>query len=325
MLKQGPALLAVAAAIATPAAHALEFEVNDKTRFWINGTLEPSYTSVTDSNGDTQSEFTDNDSELQFEGEHKWNDRVTGFFHIEYEWNFDEEDDTGIDDLDSAWIGIKGPYGTVRAGTSDTLYEDELAELLDEFENAEVTDEADGDDGSGEGNQVRYYSPDFNGFSFAVEAKIEGDAEGTVPGESGEGFTLVGRYDAANWGLVIANDDRGAAVSGGEFVEENTTGVGGYYEIGHFHFAARYADESNPGNNTDVEYAGVLGSYDYGPGSVNLAVQDVSPDQGDSFTEVAANVKHDVFDNLRLFVEIGRFDRANDAGDRAEVGAIYSF
>ncbi len=324
--------IAVAAIAGSAPALAAGFEINDRTTLSIGGTLEPSFVSATDATGDSQSEFTDNDSELRFNGEHRWTERATGFFHIEYEWNFDEGGSgQGVDDLDSAWIGVKGDLGMVRAGTSDTLYEDEVTELLDAFENAELSDEADADDGSGEGNQIRYVSPDFGGFSVAAELKHEGDAEGTVAGESGTGIALAGRYDADTWGVVAGLDDRGAATQANpntgakEFVEETTAGVGGYFDLDAFHFAARFASESNSAANSDVEYAGVLGSYDYGDGSVNLGLQDVSPDSGPSRTEVAANVKHDLFDNLRGFVEIGRFDRPNDADDRVEIGAIYSF
>ncbi|MDZ7829018.1 MAG: porin [Halofilum sp. (in: g-proteobacteria)] len=328
MMKKSLIALAVGTAVAAPAAHAVDFEMGD-TKFSVGGTLEPSFESFNDASGDSVSQFTDNDSTLEFDFEHVLDDNLSAYGHIEYEFNFDESGSNagGLDDLDSAELGFVGNFGTVQLGTYDTLYEDELAELLDEFENAEVSDEADGDDGSGEGNQITYWSPGYGdgGFSFAAEIKHEGEAEGTVAGDSGTGITLVGRFDMDNWGIVVGNDDRGAATAGGDFVEENTTGIGGYYTINDFEIRARYADEANPGNNSDVEYVGVLGSYDYGPGSFNVAVQDVSPDQGNSFTELAANVKHDLYDNLRVFFEIGQFDRQNDAGDRVELGAIYSW
>lgn len=327
MMKKSLIALAVSTAVAAPAARAVDFEMGD-TKFSVGGTLEPSFESFNDGNGDSVSQFTDNDSTLEFDFEHQLDDSLSAYGHIEYEFNFDEDSNAGgLDDLDSAELGFEGNFGTVQLGTYDTLYEDELAELLDEFENAEVSDEADGDDGSGEGNQVTYWTPGYGdgGFSFAAELKHEGEAEGTVAGESGTGITLVGRYDMDNWGIVVGADDRGAATDANGFVEETTTGIGGYFDVNEFHFAARYASESNPGNNADVEYAGVLGSYDYGPGSFNLALQDVSPDQGNSFTEVAANVKHDLYDNLRVFFEIGRFDRQDDVGDRTEIGMIYSW
>jgi len=331
MIRKSLIALAVSTAVTAPAAHAVDFEISEETRFSISGTLEPSYQNFTDSTGDDVSEFADNDSTLQFDGTHAWNQNTTGFFHVEYEWQFDESNNNGVDSLDSAWIGMKGDLGTLRLGTSDPLYEDQLPELLDKFENAELDNEAEGTAGSGEGNQIRYMTPRFGGFSAGVELKVEGDAEGTVANESGTGIAVTASYEADNWGVVAGADDRGADTQENpntgatEFVDETTAGIGGWFDIADFHFAARFASESNSGSNNDIEYTGALGSYDYGPGSVNLAVQDVSPDTGDSRTQVAANVLHDVFDNLRVFVEVGRFDRQNDVGDRSEIGAIYSF
>jgi len=68
-----------------------------------------------------------------------------------------------------------------------------------------------------------------------------------------------------------------------------------------------------------------MGGYNYGAGDVYLGVQDVSPDQGDSSTEVAAIVKHGLYSNLDVFVNVARYDRQNYAGDLTEIGAIYSF
>ena len=340
MTKKTLIALAVSAAVAAPAAQAAEFQLGEKTTINIGGTIEPVYQSVEDGTGDTDSQFTDNDSTLQFDGEHAWNANTTGFFHIEYEWNFDEGGGNGgVDNLDSAYIGIKGDLGMIRAGTSDTLYEDNVAELIDEFENGTLTEEADADGGAGEGNQVRYVSPSFGGFSFGAEVKIEGDGEGLINQANGDDFddgatalSFMARYDADNWGVVAGLDDRGATpidTDGNgvtdEYNDEPTAGFGGYFNAGPFSLNARYAAESNPGNNNDVDYIGAMGGFDYGSGDVYVGVQEVDPDTGNSFTEVAAIVKHGLFDNLDVFAAFNRLDRPNDAGDITEVGAIYSF
>jgi len=319
--------------VAAPAAHAVEFEIGEDTTFSLGGTLEPVYRSVTDPSGESDSELGNNDSTLEFNGEHQWTERTTGFFHAEYEWDFDEEDG-GIDDLDSAWIGMRGDLGMIRTGTSDTLYEDNVAELIDDFENGTLEEEEDG----GEGNQIRYVTPDFGGFSAGIETRIEGDGEDNFdadavdPDDSAVGVSIMARYDAANWGAVVGADDRGASYidtdgdPGNEaFDDETTAGVGGYFEIAPVRLSARVASESNRGNDNGVEYAGLMGSYNYGPGSVHVGVQDVSPDQGNSRTELAAIITHGLYDNLDVFAAIARYDQQNDNGDLNEIGAIYSF
>lgn len=335
MIQKTLIALAVSAAVTAPAAQAAEFQVDENTTINVGGTVEPVYQSVNDSNGDSESEFADNDSTFQIDGEHMWNENTTGFFHIEYEWDTDEEGGNGVDSLDSAWIGMKGDLGMIRAGTSDTLYEDNIAELVDDFENGPLTEEADG----GEGDQIRYVSPSFGGFSIGAEARIRGDGEDVIEqtngddfGDGATGLSFVARYDASNWGVVAGVDDRGATAvdtdnSGqtDQYNDESTSGVGGYFEISNFRLAARYTSESNEGNDNDVEYTGTMGSYDYGNGIVHIGVQDVSPDQGDSFTEFAGIVRHDLYDNLELFAAVAQYDRPNDAGDLTEVGAIYSF
>ena len=320
--------LAVSAAVAAPAAQAVEFDIGEDTTIGVGGTLEPIYTSVNDANGDSASEFGDNDSTLQFDGEHRWNANTTGFFHIEYEWNFDE-DVGGVDDLESAWLGAEGDFGMVRLGTYDTLYENNVAELIDEFEVAALTEEEDG----GEGDQITYVSPRFGGFQFGAEARVVGDGEDdNATGDSGTGVSLMARYDMDNWGVVAGVDDRGAITVDtdndgvdDDFNDESTAGFGGWVGFGAFTVSARFAAESSRGDDNDVEYAGLMGGSDYGAGEVFVGVQDVSPDQGDSRTEFSAIVKHALYDNLDVFVEIGQFDKANDADDVTAVGAIYSF
>ena len=334
MMKKSLIAAAVAAAVTAPAAHAVEFELGDDTKFAIEGTVEPAYVSTKDATGDSQSELEDNDSTLQFTGEHAFGAGTTGFFHLEYEYDANEAGG-GLNSTDSAWMGLEGGFGMIRTGSYDTLLENNLHELIDPFEYASVSEEADG----GEGDQITYMSPSFGGFQVGLEARHQGDGEssnfggdGGDAGDAGTGVSAVARYSADNWGVVAGTDSRGAVLvdldgdgDNDEYDDEPTTGFGGWFDIGPVHLAARYATESNRGSNNDVEYAGAGASYSYGPGDIHLVVQDVSPDQGSSFTEVGLGVMHGLYDNLSLFAEVGRFDRRNDAGDVTAVGAIYEF
>lgn len=323
MMKKSMISLAIAAAVSAPTAHAVTFDVGDDTKFTVFGKVESAYVNRTNAAGEDQDALEDIDSEFGFKGEHRFDDSVTGYWHQEFEF---DPVDGAQPEIDSVYFGLKGAFGDIAVGTHDTLYENELAEIMDEFDVAEATEEAD----SGEGDQITYYSPAINGLMFAAEARINGEADSGT-GESGTGLAAVVGYDADLWGLRAGFDNRGAAVSSisGDFEEETTAGVGGWYGFGNgFEVAARYGLQSNVSGDPEgdeTEFLGIRGKYDYGAGYVNLTVQDISPDQGDSRTETLFSFHHDLYRNLELLVEAGRYDKLNDEDDVVALGAIYSF
>lgn len=321
MMKKSLIALAVSTAVAAPVARAVTFEVADGTKFTLYGNIESAYTQRTDAAGDELDALEDIDSQFGFKGEHQLNESTTGFFRAEFE--FDPVDGSQAE-IDETFFGIEGNFGTAMVGTHDTLYEDEIAELLDEYELGGPTEEDDG----GEGDQITYFSPDMNGLSFAAEVRINGERDSGID-DSGTGVAAVIGYAADMWGVRLGFDNRGAAVSGSEFEDETTTGLGGWYGLDNgLEFAGRFAIQNNVSGDSEgnsTEYVGGRASYDYGNGSVNLVLQDISPDTGDSRTETIFGVRHDVYDQLELLFELGRYDLVNDEDDYVGAGAIYSF
>ncbi|MDZ7747431.1 MAG: porin [Halofilum sp. (in: g-proteobacteria)] len=156
-----------------------DIDVGENASFAIEGTVEPAYVDSTDNSGQSTAQLEDNDSTLQIEGEHRFDGNTRAFFHLEYQYDSNETSG-GINSTDSAWVGLAGDFGMVRTGTYDTLLENNMHELIDPFEYASVSEEADG----GEGDQITYMSPGFgSGFSFGVELRVKGDGEGEI-GES---------------------------------------------------------------------------------------------------------------------------------------------
>lgn len=316
---------AIAAALATiagsPAVQAAEIQLSDEALLEIYGTVEPLVINETDAAGDSTTEFADNDSQIGFDADYRFSDSISGFGRAEFEYDADEENDDGLASVDEAYFGLNGGFGSIKFGTSDTLYEDEVGEMLDLFETVSPSEPRN----NGEGNQVTYFSPSFGGFSFGAEARFLGEGEDENPSGSSEtGVELVGRYDTENWGLVAGYSDGGTAASGGTLVDESSIGVGGHVGFGNIEFSAIYATQDEPGGDSTDRLGAGLG-YNYGSGNVYVAVQDVSPDGADSRTELAAGVYHDLYDNLMVFAEAGQFDNANDAGDIVAVGAIFKF
>lgn len=319
MYRKTAIALAIGAAIA-PTANAADFQINDTTTLSVYGTVEPQFINETDAAGESATEFADNDSTLGFEGEHQLNDAMSGYFRAEFEWDVDEAGD-GIDTTDKAYFGLKGGFGNIRFGTNDTLFEDEVGELLDEFENVSPSEPANNE----EGNQITYFSPSFGGFSFAAEARFVGENEDeNVTGSSETGIEVTGSYDADNWGLVAGYSDGSTRPGGAGFVDEATIGGGGYVKFGAVEVRGIYATQDEADGSSTDRLGGIVG-YDYGGGDVYFAVQDVSPDAGSSRTEIAAGVYHNLYKNLQVFVEYGTFDNVNDEGDIIAGGAIYKF
>lgn len=357
MMKKTASALAAAALLGTGAASAATFQINDDTALSVYGNLQLKYntTDFVQDDGSTEdsSSFTDNGSTIGFAAEHQFDNGLTGYGRAEFEHNADEaKSSNGLDTGDQAYLGLRGDFGAVQAGSWDGIYADAIYDLIDPFESASLDSES----ATAEGDQIAYFSPNFNGFSFEVQARVRGDAENVgddftnlddpsndaqAAEESDEevGFAAVAKYTADNWAVHAGYDDRGANELGvdpatGEVVfdDEPTYGIGGAYDFGQFTLSGRYAleelrDEADAGD--DVAYYGVLGSFDYGQGAIYGGVQEVDPDEGDSKTQFSVGANYEIGSNLYVFAEYGDRDEPDSAvgadDSLYEVGAVYSF
>ena len=324
---------------AAPAAQAVDFSPEEGislkgTTFSIYGTVEPKLITETNGNGDDSTELDDEDSTLGFAVESRFSDSVTGFAQIELEYSSDDNSN-GFDSQDSAFLGLKGDFGKVQAGNFDSVYEDLIIDATEVAEDAEITDEA----VAGENNQIAYYSPNWNGFSFRTQARIQGRDEGPDNENSNEvGLAIAGGYTGDNWGLYAGYDDRkanstteysdGSAIGNDVYVGENTYGVSGIYGIGQLEFGAKYAIQDNLDGDPageDTTFTALRGTFTQGRSEFYGAVQRVEEDAGNERDEVTIGASHQLYSALSVWAEAGQYDRAQDEGDHYQVGAIYSF
>lgn len=337
MKKLSTTALVIAAGLVS-SAHAAEFDVTDNTTIGLYGAFEPILYSETDASGESRSDFGDNGSIIGVSGEQRLDNGLTLFGVAEFEFLSDSSDNDFV--LDVGYLGVKGAFGRVQAGNFDSVYEDLIIDATEVAELAEITDEP----FASEDNQIAYYSPSFNGFSFRTQVRYIGDADSNaIAGQDSAevGFSLAGGYSADNWGVYAGYDDRGSEVVdqydangnviGQDYADNGTYGVSGIYGIGPVELAAKYAIqdlEDNDPAGDDITYAALRGTVTYGPGDVYAAVQEVMHDNDDVVadrTEFTVGVSHGVTDQLNLWAEAGYFDRENDEGDIMGVGAIYEF
>jgi len=330
---------AVAASLAASSAQAVEFSADEglsiaeNTTFELYGTVEPKVISEKNGNGDSSTELADEDSTLGFAFETRLSDSVTGYGQLELEYESDDGGGSGFDGQDSAFLGIKGDFGKIQAGNFDGVYEDLIIDATEVAEDAEISDEA----VASEDNQIAYYSPDWNGFSFRTQARIQGRDEGPANEDSNEvGLSVAGGYTGDNFGLYAGYDDRGAETgtdSGGNtvYVGENTYGVSGIFGVGQFEMGAKYSIQENLDGDPagdETTFTALRGTFTQGRTEFYGAAQRVSPDdettvkERDEFT---LGVSHKLYEPLSLWAEAGWYDKENDADDNVMVGAIYSF
>ncbi|MFO7786657.1 MAG: porin, partial [Halospina sp.] len=335
---------AIAATLAAPSAQALEFTADEglslaeNTTFNLYGTVEPKVISEKNGDGDASTELDDEDSTLGFAFETRVSNAVTAFGQVELEYKSDDNSD-GLDNQDSAFLGVKGDFGKVQAGNFDSVYEDLIIDATEVAEDAEISDEA----FAGENNQIAYYSPDWNGFSFRTQARIQGRDEGPASEDSNEvGLSIAGGYTGNNWGLYAGYDDRAAdttdevydangnqlyvddngdlvTTDNGDplkgYVGENTYGVSGIYGIGQFEFGAKYSIQDNLDGDPagdETTFTALRGTFSQGPTEYYGAVQRVDEDAADERDEITLGVSHQLYEPLSIWAEAGQYDRVED-------------
>jgi predicted porin len=331
----------------------MEFEPGEGTTVGVYAGFEPSIKSVTNGNGDSETEYTDEGSIIGLSGEHRINDSITVFAFGEFEFLSDDTDPSFT--FDEGAFGFKGDWGKIQGGGFDSVYEDLIVDATEIAEIAEISDETLAE----EDNLIAYYSPSFNGFSFRTQIRFAGDGDAIA--ESGQdstelGFAIAGGYTADNWGVYAGYDDLNTNLAtaqdaqfstltgtGGEtievktsdavakFVNGETYGLAGTFAIGPAEFAAKYAETSFDNADEfdaaleDTTRAAIRGMFDYGSGKLYAAAQEVDPDNSEDRTEFTVGADYKPISNLKLYSEAGWFDRNNDAGDLVGVGAIYEF
>ncbi|SNY98861.1 porin [Halomonas sp. hl-4] len=326
--------LVAAVAAATTTAQAETFEVSDKTTLSLFGAIELKYNTadeISDTDGSTESSsgYEDNGSSIGFGAVHRFDNGMSGYAEIEFEHDANESGGEVL--TDKAFAGLIGDFGEVRAGRFDSIYTNAFYDLVDPFETASLSEESVME----EDNLIAYFSPDFNGFTFELQARVRGDRE-SDSGEDETGLAGVVKYSADNWAVHAGVDDRGAEeqeVNGEWVTEEPVYGLGASVALTEtLDAAARMSVQENlegSSEGDDTTFYGASLNYNYGQGSVYGAMQQVDPDEGDDRTEFAAGVNYDVVENLVVYSEYGSYDPADDAvGDidtQFEVGAIYEF
>lgn len=337
LVKRVGSMLLVTAAGVTGGVQAHEWQINEDTSFSVGGSIEIAYINEQRVDGNTGKvdgvrELIDNGSTLAFSGEHTFYRELTAFFHAEFEFKGDEAEGGPAFETDEAYFGVRGNFGTVQIGDWDGVYEDNVEDLLDVFEVSEPTNSEDFRTGE-VGDAIAYMSPEYKGFSFAVQAFLKGEGEGEnfdndSGAEDGQAFQAVIKYETDTYGVYLGYDNNGLDHGG-----DGTFGIGASLDLDSWTFAAKIesvGEDSDPVSKLDAEgymLYGMAVSYDYGPGNITGAINQVEPGSSavDSRTEFGVNLSYYLADSFYIYAEHFRYDRENDLDNITAVGLVYEF
>ena len=286
--------------------------------------------------GGSTLEHDDNGSTLGVKHDHEIAPGITGFFKLELEGiNADdkdaEDDNAGLNELDEAYIGIKGDsFGQIWVGSDDSTYESAIDKIVNFHE---VGSDIGGSYETGEGDLIQYKSPSFAGLTLGAAVQINGDGDNATLSDKSDGksypYQLAATYSVDALELAVAMDSNDGA---GGANNENTYGLRGTYSMGDFSLTGEYQTRKDV-----ADVYGVIGVYSMGANQFALSYQvnddDVSGDKNDT---VILQALHNLSDNMYVYFEgyLSGADAADEysveggSGDEqsiASVGAVYYF
>lgn len=325
-------LIASAIAAATFSGAALAQESNMPT---VYGNIQ--YVVVHDNidGGSSTLEHADNGSTLGVKHDHEIAPGITGFFKLELEGiNADdkdaENDNAGLNELDEAYIGIKGDsFGQVWVGSDDSTYESSIDKIANFYEYAALS--LGGSYETGEGDLIQYKTPSFGGLTLGAAVQINGDGDdATLPDKSSKKsypYQLAATYSVDAVELAVAMDSNDG---GGGANNENTYGVRATYSMDALTLTGQYQTRKDV---SDVW--GVLGVYTMGANQFALSYEmEIADNAADTeVNTVTAQALHNLSDNMYVYVE-GYLGGGDDGvygvvnkseRSQAAVGAVYYF
>jgi predicted porin len=288
--------------------------------------------------GPSDTEHFDNGSTLGVKHDHEIAPGITGFFKLELEGLAadDKDQESGLEDLDEAYIGVKGDsFGQIWIGSDDSTYERSVAEISEFYEVATLNLAPSYT--TGEGDLIQYMSPSFGGLTLLGAVQFNGDGDDQAledkNGKKSYPYQLAAIYEIDALELAVAMDSN----DGGEDVSnENTYGLRASYNLDNL----RLTGEFHTRKDASDTY-GVMGIYTLGANQFALSYELDEQDGGaDLETDtITLQALHNVSDHMYVYFEgylgggddvyeytdaLGN-DAVTDERSIASVGAVYYF
>ena len=255
--------------------------------------------------GENGIEHADNGSTIGVKHDHEIAPGITGFFKLELEGlNADdkdaENDNAGLNELDEAYIGIRGEsFGQLWVGSDDSTYESAIDKIANFYEFAAYN--FGGGYETGEGDLIQYQTPSFGGLTLGAAVQINGDLDdATLADKSGEKsypYQLAATYAVDNVEVAVAMDSNDGA---GGPNNENTYGLRATVGLDALSLTGQFQTRKDVGDRFGVHAVYALGANQFAA-SYELDVADDANDTERS--TITLQALHNLSDHMYVYVE----------------------
>jgi predicted porin len=276
-------------------------------------------------------------SRLGFKATEDLGNGLTGIAVMEF--SVDPSAISGVGGRES-WVGLKGSFGTVSAGTLKSAYKYTGGVKYDPFVATPLQARGNGGmsgnspsysaAGGGAGafghngylaNSLGYSTPKMNGFS--AMATYSPDETSTATGASDGDYSLSVKYDAGNFEVfakAVNNDTNSAAT------DYSSTAVGGQFRMGDHKFSVQY-EMTDPAGTADPTFLFLGWQGKFGNNKLVAQYGMYDSDGGNDATYYALGAIHSFSKTTRLFGGYSATDVDNAGADRTAftVGMVKDF
>ncbi|PXX89303.1 porin [Marinobacter vulgaris] len=317
----------------------------------VYGNIQYAITHTDFENGGSEVSHFDNGSTIGIKHDHEVAPGITAFLKLELEGisadnkagnknntaeidsagNVTRSDDSGgLNELDEAYIGIKGDsFGQIWVGSDDSQYEQLIGGVVEYYEVAGLNTGLDYT--TGEGDLIQYVSPSFSGFTFHGAVAFQGDGDPQYD-EKAYPYQLGAKYSADMLTIAVAMDSNDADSTS----SENTYGVNvsadvtNELTVGALYSMRGSKEVGGLAITEGQKNAQIYARYSLGANGFAASYEMSEADAGDDeATVLTLQALHNVSDNLYVYTE--GYLRNDDNGTTDEdttqlaVGAVYYF
>jgi len=313
----------------------------------VYGNIQYAVTHTDVENGSSEVSHFDNGSTIGLKHEHEVSPGITAFLKLELEGISADnkagnknstlvdgpkvgEDNGGLNELDEAYIGIKGDsFGQIWVGSDDSQYEQLIGGVVQYYEVAALSSSLDYT--TGEGDLVQYVSPSFGGLTLHGAVAIQGDGDDQYDGKAYP-YQLGAKFavDAVTIAFAMDSND------GDTNSSENTYGVNVYADVlDNMTVGALYSMRGAKGDGTvsgteGQNNAQIYARYNLGANGFAASYEMSEQDKGDNDVSVLTlQAVHNVSDNLYVYTEgyLRNDDKGASDADTTQLalGAVYYF